>query len=182
MAFVPVTVMPPPGMLSVAEPVFFRVAIWVVLVEPTIVAAKTMLAGVKEAVTLAAVPVPVRVTFCGEPMVLSATLRDAVRVPVDDGLKLTVMVQLAVGARVVPQVVVSRKDVALAPVMVMLPEGMGSATVPVFLRVAIWVALVDPTGVLAKVIEPGVRVAVPAPLPLTEKVAGGGATPPPLLL
>ena len=54
----------------------------------------------------AAAPVPVRATFCGEPVALSATSRVAVKVPVAAGLKLTEMVQVAPAASVVPQVVV----------------------------------------------------------------------------
>jgi hypothetical protein len=50
------------------------------------------------------VPVPVRATFCGLPEVLSVTLTAAVRVPLAIGLKVTLIVQLAVEANELPQV------------------------------------------------------------------------------
>ena len=43
----------------------------------------------------AAVPVPVRATVCGLPEALSASVRDAERLPLAEGLKVTLIVQLA---------------------------------------------------------------------------------------
>src|SRR6476660_8179954 len=51
-------------------------------------------------------PVPVRLTFCGLPPPLSVMFSVPVRVPVAEGVNVTVMVQLAPPARLVPQVLV----------------------------------------------------------------------------
>jgi hypothetical protein len=55
----------------------------------------------------AAAPVPLRGTVCGLPLALSAIETDAVRVPLAAGLKMTLIVQLAPAATVLPQVLVS---------------------------------------------------------------------------
>jgi hypothetical protein len=53
-----------------------------------------------------ATPTPVSATVCGEPVALSARLNEAVSVPAVEGLKVTVMVQEALVANDVPQVLV----------------------------------------------------------------------------
>jgi hypothetical protein len=50
--------------------------------------------------------VPVKEAVCGEGLALSATLTEAVSVPVVVGLNVTVMVQLALAATFVPQLFV----------------------------------------------------------------------------
>ncbi len=82
-----------------------------------------------------AVPVPVSVAVCGEPVALSITDSVAVSVPVVAGVKVTEMSQLAPAARVVPQVVVSVKAVAFAPAIEM-PVTVRAA-LPVFDRVTV---------------------------------------------
>jgi hypothetical protein len=67
-----------------------------------------------------AVPVPVIVADCGEPVALSATEIAAVRLAAEAGVKVTVMVQVAPAASVVPQLLVWPKLLALAPVTEML--------------------------------------------------------------
>ena len=63
--------------------------------------------GVSEATGAGmAVPVPVRVTDCGEPVALSATEREAVKVVADAGVKVIEMEQVALAASELPQVLV----------------------------------------------------------------------------
>ena len=94
-------------MVRVAVPVFFRVEVRAAAVVPTEVLAKE--SDVGERLTAGAggaAPVPERATVCGEPVALSATLTEAVRLPVAVGLKVTVMVQVALTASVTPQLLV----------------------------------------------------------------------------
>ena len=49
-------------------------------------------------------PIPDNATFCGLPAALSVMLSAAVRVPLDVGLKVTLMLQLAPAASEMPQV------------------------------------------------------------------------------
>lgn len=75
------------------------------LVEPTVVLGNV--SGFGEMWTVLVVglaPVPVRVTFCGLPEAVSVTETDPVAVPAAVGLKVTLIVQLAPDARLVPQV------------------------------------------------------------------------------
>jgi len=175
LALVPFRVIPPVVMVKVEVPEFLSVTTWAALVEPTVVLANVKVAGVSVAVGGAAAPVPVNVTFCGEPAALSAMLRVPVSVPVAVGLKLTEMVQVAAAARVVPHVVVSLNELALAPLRVIPPVVTVKADVPVFFSVTTWAALVEPTVVLAKVSVAGVRVAVggaAAPVPVKGTFCG----------
>jgi hypothetical protein len=94
----------------------------------------------------AAVPVPLRVVVCGEPLALSATEREAVKLVAEAGVKVTEMVQLASAASVWPQVVAAEftaKSVELVPVMLMLV--IESGAFPVFISVAVCAALATPT-------------------------------------
>ena len=68
-------------------------------------------------------PVPDRLTFCGEPPPLSLIFNVASRVPVAAGVKVTLIVQLAAAARLDPhgvELVTSAKSIALVPLIVML--------------------------------------------------------------
>jgi len=49
-------------------------------------------------------PVPLKLTVCGVPLALSAMERDALSVPVAPGVNVTLIVQLAPAATLVPQV------------------------------------------------------------------------------
>ena len=98
---------------------------------PTTWLAKVRLVG--ERLTAGAVPVPVRLTLWGLPVALSARVRDAVRVPLAAGINVTLTEQLALAASELPQVLVSVKSLALAPVSVMLV--MLIAELPVLFRV-----------------------------------------------
>src|SRR5579872_1828570 len=66
------------------------------------------------------VPVPERLTVCGLPVALSVTLTAAVRVPAAVGVKVTLMVQWAPAATLVPQLLDWPKSPGSAPVRTML--------------------------------------------------------------
>lgn len=94
-------------------------------------------------VAVAPSPVPVRATVCvlfATPLLLSVTVRVPVRLPGADGVKVTVIVQLALAATELPQVLVSAKSPPI-PTLLML-----SARVPVFDRVTVCAELVVPTA------------------------------------
>ena len=91
-----------------ALPLLVNVMLCAALVVPTNCDEKVKLVGARVTAGAGAVaPVPVRLTVCGLPLALSAMETAAVRVPAAVGLKVTLMMQLAVAARVAPQVVVS---------------------------------------------------------------------------
>ena len=77
-----------------------------------------------ERVTTGSVPVPVRVTDCGLPTALSATLTVALRLPAAEGVKATFTVHEFPGVTVPPVLgqdpeLSSEKSVAFVPVSVM---------------------------------------------------------------
>ena len=88
--------------------------------------------------------VPVRVTICGLPTALSVIAREALRVPGAVGANVTLIVQLPPAATELPQVLVTLKSPALAPVTCRLV--MVKVLLPVLLRVMVWELLVEPTG------------------------------------
>ena len=91
----------------------------------------------------AAVPVPERVTVCGLPLALSATLSVAERVPLAEGVKVTLVVQLPPAATELPQVLVWAKLLALVPESAMLV--MLNAALPPLVSVIVFAVLVEPT-------------------------------------
>ena len=90
--------------------------------------------------TWGATPVPAKLTVCGEPVALSATLTEAERAPTNAGVKVTETLQLAPAATLLPHVFVWLKSDALLPVTPM--PVMDSAALPVFDTVIVWTALV----------------------------------------
>jgi len=127
--------------------------------------------AVGESETLGAVlsPVPVRDAVCGLPEASSATLSVPLRAPLAVGLKVTVILQFAPAARLVPHAFVWLKS-PLADTPEML-----SATEPVFVSVASWEALDVPKLVPGKLKEVGVSEAVAPgvrPVPVSEAVCG----------
>ena len=101
--------------LKLALPVFVRVTGWAELLVP-----KGWLAKVKVKVESAAaedVPVPARLTIWGLLLALLVSVNAAVRVPAPDGRKVTRIVHWAPAATVPPQLSLSLKSPALAPVM-----------------------------------------------------------------
>jgi hypothetical protein len=102
---------------AVFAPVLVTVMVCAGATEPTAVVANVRLLG--ESVRVVVVPVPVRVTICGEPVAMSIATRLAVTVPPAKGRKAIDTVHVVLAANEVRQVFpVSRNELALAPVMV----------------------------------------------------------------
>jgi len=97
---------------------------------PTACAGKVKEVGERLTVD-AATPVPVRLTVWVAGLALSVMVTAPLLVPVAVGLKVTLRVQLALAARLVPQVLVWEKS-PLTVTLVIL-----SVTLPVFLRVTL---------------------------------------------
>ena len=87
-------------------------------------------------------PVPVSETVCGLLFALSVTESVPSRVPVVEGVKVTLIVQLAFAAKVEPQPTgtVSRAKLALTWKL-----AMSSVPLPLLLNVTVWAGLVVPT-------------------------------------
>jgi hypothetical protein len=96
-------------------------------------------------------------------------LTEALRAPLAVGLKVTLIEQLAPAATLVPQVFDWAKSPLFVPVIVMLVRFREAP--PVFERVSVCAALVEPTNVLEKVSDPGARLAAGAtPVPISVAV------------
>jgi hypothetical protein len=151
-----------PVMLRAPLPLLVKVTTLAALVVPTARAAKLRLAGDKDT----AVPVPLKLTVCG--LVGSESLRRrlAVRAPAPFGLKLTLRVQLAPPARLVPQVLVWAKSLLLAPTRLM--PVMLRAVLPLLVKVTTLAGLVVPMTRVGKLrLLADKETAVPVPLKLT---------------
>jgi len=144
LAFVPVTEML--VMVSAAVPGFDSVMGKAVAAVPTSVLGKAR--GFGFSVAWGAVPVPVSVADCGDPVALSATEIAALRLPVDPGVNVTVMVHEDPAANELPQLLDCPKLLALVPVTEMLV--MVSAAVPGFDNVMGRAVAAVPTSVLGK--------------------------------
>jgi hypothetical protein len=79
------------------------------------------------------VPVPAKGATCGLPPPLSVTETSAVRLPLANGVNVTVIEQLAPDATLVPHVLDSAKSASSAPVTKMLV--MPTAVLPLLLSV-----------------------------------------------
>jgi hypothetical protein len=88
-------------MLSEPLPVLVRVRFWDGLVMPTVWLPKASELGDSVAVG-ADTPVPLRLVVLDPAEVLSVTVSVALRVPVSVGVKVTLMLQLAPAARLLP--------------------------------------------------------------------------------
>jgi len=120
--------------------------------------------------------VPERLTVCGLPLALSVMLTEAVRLPLADGVNVTLIGQLPSAATELPQVLLSEKSLAFVPVTVMLVMLKGA--LPVLLRVTVCAPLVVPTGWLPKPrlvgerLTTGAVAAVDVPVPERLTVCG----------
>ena len=101
---------------------------------------------------------------CGLPAALSVIVSNPVLLPAAVGVNVTLMAQLAVGAKPVPQVLSSAKS----PVTVMLV--MVNAAVPELVRVIVCGALVDPSAWLVNVKLVDDRLTTGAAAPVPERV------------
>ena len=112
-------------------------------------------------------PVPVRLEDCGLPTALSLTCKLPVRVPVCVGVKITLILQLALAARLVEQV---DEETLKSPVVeVEIPV---RATLCLLVRVKTLAPLLDPTLVAGKVLVAGVNVTGTVPVPERATVCG----------
>jgi hypothetical protein len=144
LAFAPLTAML--LNMSAAVPLLVSMIARVALVVPTFWFPKLTLVGLRVTAGAEITPLPVSATLCGLPLALSLTLTVAVRGPVADGVKVTLIAQFALAASVLGlsgHVDDSAKSVALVPASVMLL--IVSGAVPLFARVIVCVALVVPT-------------------------------------
>jgi len=94
-------------MLRGTLPVFLRVTLCALLVEPTVWAEKVK--EVAERLATGKAPVPLRLMVCVAGLALSVMVIVPVSVPVVVGVKVTLMEQDEEAARLVPQVLVSEK-------------------------------------------------------------------------
>jgi len=113
--------------------------------------------------------VPVRLIVWA--LTLLAIETEAVRVPLADGLKVTLMVQLAPAATELPQVLLWAKSLALTPETAMLE--MFSVALPGLLRVAVCAALALPRDWLPKERLEG-ETLISAAVPVPERVTDSG--------
>lgn len=147
-------------MVSAALPVFDSVAACEALLVPLVVL-KLSEAGVSEAMGAGgAVPVPLSVTPCGDPVALSVTETEAVSLPGIVGANFTAMVQVAFAAKglVLTQLSLSTKFAALVPVTAIAVTKSGA--VPEFFRTTFCAVLVVPSVWLPKLSTAGVSVTV----------------------
>jgi len=121
---------------------------------------------VGERLTTAAAPVPERLTVCGLPLALSVMLTEAVRLPLAEGLNVTLIVQLLPAATELPHVLVWAKSLALTPVSARLV--MFSVVPPLFVSVTAWALLVVPRAWLANVMLGGDKFAVGCATPVPD--------------
>jgi hypothetical protein len=93
-----------PVIVSGELPVFVRVTVLAALAMFSVWLPKASEVGVRVALGAGAVPVPVRAAVCGLPAALSTTDSEAERAPAAAGVNVTLIVQFAPGATLVPQV------------------------------------------------------------------------------
>lgn len=130
-AFAPATVML--EMVSAMLPLLVSVMLWAAVAIVT--GSLPKLSAVADRLAMAAVPVPFRLTVCGLPAALSLMATAALRVLMVEGVKDTVTLQVAAGAREAPQLLLWLKSPAFVPVTAMLE--MVSAMLPLFVRVTL---------------------------------------------
>jgi hypothetical protein len=110
-------------------------------------------------------PTPLSVAVCVGTGELSVTTSVAVRAPLAEGVKMTLIVQLTPAARLVPHPFVWVKSAGFDPLMAMLVMDSGAS--PLFRRVRVCAALAVLTSWFANTTEVGLRTApasVPVPL------------------
>jgi len=101
--------------------------------------------GGADKLTTGPVPVPLKPTVCGLPLALSVKLSEALKLPVADGVNVTLTVQVLLGATAAPVQVSALLAKSLAFVPLIVTVEMLSAALPVLLRVTVCDALVVPT-------------------------------------
>ena len=94
--------------------------------------------------TLGAVPVPLKPTTWGLPPALSVKFSEAPRLPVAEGVNVTLTVQVLLGVTVAPEQVSALLAKLLAFVPPMVTVEMLRLPVPLLVAVSAWAALVVP--------------------------------------
>jgi hypothetical protein len=157
-------------MVRFAVPLLVTVSVCAVLGTPIGWLPKFRLAA--EGVNAEAMPVPLSATVCGLPAASSIILIAAMRLPVIEGAKVTLAIQLAPGVSELPHVLLSTKSAAWGPVTTTL--AIFRVALPLLVKVSLWGALAVPTGWLLNVIGAPLIVMLAAE-------TGGGVTelPPP---
>ena len=163
-----------PVMVNGTLPVLLSVTVCAAEVVPA-VAEKLSDEGESEATGRgAAVPIPVKLIICGEPVALSLTRMLPVTLPVVIGAKVTEIVQLAPAANDAPQLLVSLNNPRMGELGAEIPV-MVSGALPVLLSVTVCAAEVAPAAA-EKLSDAGVRTATGAeaavPEPLSVTVCG----------
>ena len=100
------------------------------------------LLGETPATGAAATPVPVKLTVCGLPLALSVKLSEALRLPVADGVNVTLTVQVLLGVTVAPVQVSALVAKSLAFVPLIVTVETVRLAVPVLVTVSVWAGLV----------------------------------------
>jgi hypothetical protein len=114
--FAPPIVMP--VMERLALPVLVTVTVWTALVVPAVAEKLSAVLGRRLTTGAGAgFAVPLSATVCGEPDALSATDSIAVSLPAELGEKVMLTEQVAPAASIEPQLLVSEKVLAFAPVI-----------------------------------------------------------------
>jgi len=130
--------------VKAAFPLFVIVIAWPALVVPIFWLANVRLTGKSMTPGASATPRPLSVTDCGESAALSVIERLAGRFPAMVGVNVTVIVQVAPAAMLLPaQVFVLLKSLALVPLIVTALTV--KAAFPLFVTVTLWLALVELT-------------------------------------
>jgi hypothetical protein len=160
-------------MLITVAPPLLRVTVCGGLVDATIGAAKTRLAG--DTVALGRLPVPDSNTVCGLLVALSVKLRVAARVPAAEGVNTTSMVQLAEAARALPHMLAEMaKSPALVPAIA--APAMEMTASPRFCKVMICAGLLVPGLNAPNATEAGLAAAEPMGItPIPERDTEVGA-------
>jgi hypothetical protein len=111
----PLAVMP--EMVSEALPALVRVTVCAVLLVPDIWAGKV--SEEDDKLTTAPIPFPLKLTVCGLPLALSVKFSEALRIPMADGVNVTLTEHVPLGVTVAPEQVSAlvAKFVKFAPLM-----------------------------------------------------------------
>ena len=131
-------------MVSEALPVSVRVTLCAALLVPDIWSGKV--SEEDDKLTRGTIPVPLKLTVCGLLEALSVKFSEALRLPVADGVNVTLTVQVPLGITVAPVQVSALLAKSLAFVPPIVTVEMVRLAVPVLVTVSAWAALVVPVG------------------------------------
>ena len=156
--------------LRVVVRLLVMVSVCAALVLPTTVEAKVRLVG---AIVTGRTPVPLRLATCGESLPVSETTTAPETAAAAEGVKVTLMVQLAPAASAPPQGVPPLPTAAKFPAV----ESVSVTELALeFFTVTVFAALVVPMACFAKVSDAGVNlsgsVEPPVPLPVSFTSSG----------